>query len=340
MMRRPLFSICIPTRNRARFLKKAVESGLDQSYDNIEIVIVDNDSADDTEQVGRAYADADPRVKYFKNERNIGQTLNIFKAFQSAGGDYVQYLADDNWLDENYAEEKVRCFAENPDAGLVTSACLKLKWSESGMTTFMAPRRESGKINLDYVCRHFYRSHGWFGFLGSVRRKDMLLAIKALYTIPNPYGYNFVESGMGYDLMLPLYILSQYPYMIHSDRTVFYDLLTPSEVQDLSISNWVEYQHRCKVLIEHTFSLCGLPQYIPAYRRYTAALLAAQIMKRLLVGPRTGIGFSTLPRFYKDLALADWPSCLLQVTPIAASSIFCGLKHKFFVQKPLAQKHE
>jgi glycosyltransferase involved in cell wall biosynthesis len=91
-------SILIPTFNRAEFLKAAITSALAQDYHNLEILISDNASSDETSQVVQPFL-ADPRVKYFRNETNIGMVRNWHKAtFERSTGDWFLLLSDDDIL--------------------------------------------------------------------------------------------------------------------------------------------------------------------------------------------------------------------------------------------------
>ena len=66
----PLVSICIPTYNRAGMVRKAIDSALSQSYQNIEVLVVDNASEDAIESVIAGYNDS--RLQFFKNTKNLG----------------------------------------------------------------------------------------------------------------------------------------------------------------------------------------------------------------------------------------------------------------------------
>ena len=70
MDKKPLVSIIIPTYNRAEFLPRAVQSALDQTYTNIEIIIVDDCSPDNTKEVVKAYQKKDKRIQYLCNKKN------------------------------------------------------------------------------------------------------------------------------------------------------------------------------------------------------------------------------------------------------------------------------
>ncbi|WGL60849.1 glycosyltransferase family 2 protein [Pigmentibacter sp. JX0631] len=91
-----LVSIAIPSYNCGKFIKFTIESLLRQTYSNIEIIVSDNCSTDDSSTIVSDFCRKDSRVKFFKNETNIGYTKNISSAIEKTNGKYVAiYHADD-----------------------------------------------------------------------------------------------------------------------------------------------------------------------------------------------------------------------------------------------------
>src|SRR6266496_755541 len=92
----PLFSIVIPTRNRALLLPYALRSALEQDFDDYEVVIVANDCRDRTRDVVRDMRDE--RVRYYETDRLLTMPDNFDFAWTKARGRYVTYLPDDDAL--------------------------------------------------------------------------------------------------------------------------------------------------------------------------------------------------------------------------------------------------
>lgn len=88
----PLFSILIPTRNRAYLLRYALQSALDQTFDDYEIIVSDNFSDDDTEEAVRELADG--KVRYFRTDRILTMPDNWEFALSKARGEWVTVLTD------------------------------------------------------------------------------------------------------------------------------------------------------------------------------------------------------------------------------------------------------
>lgn len=95
----PIVSVCIPTFNGAEYLRQAVESVLQQSYQDFEIVIVDNCSTDQTNAlVGAMLKGNSSCIRYYRNDLNIGLVGNFNKCLEYARGTYIKFLCADDLL--------------------------------------------------------------------------------------------------------------------------------------------------------------------------------------------------------------------------------------------------
>jgi glycosyltransferase involved in cell wall biosynthesis len=99
-------SIGLPVRNGQRYLRRAVASILDQDFKEFELIIADNASDDDTEAICRELAATDSRIRYYRNDENIGCAGNFNKVFHLANGKYFKWQAYD---DECYPAMLSRC---------------------------------------------------------------------------------------------------------------------------------------------------------------------------------------------------------------------------------------
>src|SRR5882762_9584184 len=98
MTQTPLVSIAICTYNGARFIRPLLQSITDQSYDDLEIIIVDDCSQDGTFDILNTFQEADRRVKLYRNEQNLGYVKNFEKAIDLCTGEYIALCdQDDIW---------------------------------------------------------------------------------------------------------------------------------------------------------------------------------------------------------------------------------------------------
>ncbi|PEO39942.1 glycosyltransferase [Bacillus wiedmannii] len=120
----PLVSILIPTYNRPVYFKQALISALFQKYQNIEVVISDDSTNDDSQKIALRYARKFPgKIKYYKNEKNIGGKLNFQLAFEKASGEYINYLMDDDLFHPNKIDRMMQYYLSDAtnDIKLITS---------------------------------------------------------------------------------------------------------------------------------------------------------------------------------------------------------------------------
>jgi glycosyltransferase involved in cell wall biosynthesis len=116
MTRPPLVSVCIPTYNRPEYLRRAVESCLAQTLPDFEIIITDNSTNDETAALARKWAD--PRIRYYKNEGNVGPVASSNRAVSLAQGRYIKFLMDDDLLKPRCLELMAQGLDKYPMAGV------------------------------------------------------------------------------------------------------------------------------------------------------------------------------------------------------------------------------
>jgi glycosyltransferase involved in cell wall biosynthesis len=118
----PLVSIIITSYNRGKYIEKAIQSCLEQDYNNIEIIISDNHSTDDTDAVVKKYIH-DKRIKYFVNDINIGMLPNFKIATEErTNGKYLTYLSsDDYFCNEKFISTAVALINKYNDIVLVVA---------------------------------------------------------------------------------------------------------------------------------------------------------------------------------------------------------------------------
>lgn len=119
-MDKHLVSICIPIYNGQQYIKSTIESVLNQTYSNIELVLVNDNSTDNTENIILSFNDK--RLRYYKNAKNLGMVANWNKAVSYANGDYVKLLCQDDLLEKTCIEKQAYILDINESVQLVTSA--------------------------------------------------------------------------------------------------------------------------------------------------------------------------------------------------------------------------
>jgi glycosyltransferase involved in cell wall biosynthesis len=148
----PLVSIAIPTFNRANgYLKQALQASIQQKYPEIEIIVSDNCSNDNTEEVVRGFED--PRIRYIRQTENIGMNNNFNYCVDQARGAYFLLLPDDDLIDEDFLDICMKSSNYDLDIGIIRTGTRLIDEKNGVIVEY--PNRVVGLSTLDFFL-------GWF----------------------------------------------------------------------------------------------------------------------------------------------------------------------------------
>ena len=117
----PSVSIGLPVYNGASFLPRTIDSLVTQDYEDLEIIVVDNASDDETPEIVKSYAAADRRITYVRNPSNIGLVANFNKAFELSRGEFFKWATHDDWCDRDFVARCVQALRSKPNAVLAST---------------------------------------------------------------------------------------------------------------------------------------------------------------------------------------------------------------------------
>lgn len=106
-MSTPTVSIGIPVYNGEKYVERAVDSVLEQTFDDFELIISDNASTDSTPEIASHYSKIDDRIKYRRNSENKGAAKNFNITFGEASGQYFKWLSSDEWIEPTFLQKCV-----------------------------------------------------------------------------------------------------------------------------------------------------------------------------------------------------------------------------------------
>ena len=106
-----LVSVIMPSYNTAQYIGESIRSVLEQTYTNLELIIVDDCSTDNTEEIVRGFDD--PRIRFFKNEKNSGAAISRNYALSEAKGKWIAFLDSDDLWTPDKLEKQIRFMEEN-----------------------------------------------------------------------------------------------------------------------------------------------------------------------------------------------------------------------------------
>ena len=105
-MENNLVSIIMPSYNTAKYIEESIKSVQNQTYENWELIIVDDCSTDNTDEIVKKYIESDKRIHYFKNDKNSGAAVSRNRALREAKGKWIAFLdSDDLWLPEKLQKQ-------------------------------------------------------------------------------------------------------------------------------------------------------------------------------------------------------------------------------------------
>ena len=214
-MKNPFVSILIPTYNREKLIAESIQSALDQDYDNVEVVVVDNASTDGTWEQIQRIASADARVRAFRNDTNIGPVRNWIECARNARGTFSKILWSDDLIAPDFVSSTLPLFDEN--VGFVYTG-VRIFGSKRSNSYYM--RGATGTFpSRDYIAAAL---HGWNVPYspGCVILRTADLQRFLVADIPNRVCSDFSQHAIGNDLFLLLMVAEAGLSMLLAGRSL------------------------------------------------------------------------------------------------------------------------
>jgi len=195
----PLVSIIIPTYNRSNLLKRAIQSVLEQTLQDYEIVVVDDCSKDNTQGIVNSFQDE--RIKYIKLDKNSGGSLiPRTTGVEKSSGKYIAVLDDDDfWVDKSKLAIQIMYFENHPECVLIGTDAIAF----NGNSTILA-KHHYPKTYLD-IKKHMLMQNCFF-HSSVVYRRDILKQIGGFTLVNGGFYNNFVNE---YELWLKFGIIGE-----------------------------------------------------------------------------------------------------------------------------------
>lgn len=215
-----MISVIIPVYNTAPYLKRCVQSVLAQSYKEIELIIIDDGSTDESLDICKKLAESDSRIKVFpqKDHQGVSKARNV--ALDLAKGKYIFFLDSDDWIAKNTLEVMVRTAEEN-SAPIVS--CGFTKTSSENMIKVQSKVDFQVSTNKEFFLQRI-SNH--------VCGKLYLLSLFTAHGVKYPEGQNYEDMATTYKLFL------QAKTVAYTDEGLYYYYLrVNSTTQNLSESN-------------------------------------------------------------------------------------------------------
>jgi len=222
---RPRVSLGLPVFNGEAFLNQSLNSIVKQTFVDFELIVSDNASTDNTQEICERFAASDPRIRYYRQKTNIGARRNYNFVFEKSRGEYFKWCAHDDVVAPTFLEECVSILDRNPTIVLCNTTFLDIDDEGNPLTRIQRNRGDANTpyerfarlISLDYDCEEV------FGLIRSViLRKTGLIR-------------NYTDS----DRTL-LAELGLHGKLAHVPKVLFYHRLHP----DSSVQSFPDWNNR------------------------------------------------------------------------------------------------
>lgn len=242
MSKRPLVSILIPVYNREEFVGSCIQSAMGQTIDDLEIIVVDNASTDNTWNICQQYANKDSRIRLFQNDTNLGPVRNWQRCIGEAKGNFGKILFSDDLIHSHFLEKTLPYIEDNSVAFVFSRVCIgEEEWK--GHNDYQYSYRSSSFSTQRYYADWLFRrnvpvSPGCALF----RIKD--LRENLVTSISSPTIFDFEKHGAGPDLLLFLLTAINYKQIAYVDETLTFFRSHPGSI---TIGDKTKYLDKCYV---------------------------------------------------------------------------------------------
>jgi glycosyltransferase involved in cell wall biosynthesis len=163
-MTTPTLSVVMGNYNHAHYLVESIPAILNQSFRPKEFIIIDDGSTDNSVEIIEGFAKKDPVVRFYKNDKNLGNAATYIKAYELITGDYLNIAAADDLVLPGLFEKTMAMLAKYPNAG-VCSAITRMI-SENGDELKAAPEppyvsKTPCYLSPEKVLKYFMKGEGW-----------------------------------------------------------------------------------------------------------------------------------------------------------------------------------
>lgn len=167
----PRVALGMPVYNGAEYVAAALDSLLAQTFRDFELVISDNASTDATGSICREYEKRDPRIRYFRNHRNMGVAYNFRRVFELSHAEYFKWVVHDDLCEPTYVERCVEVLdASPPSVVLCYPKTILIDEQGADIEPFedrMDVPQETPHERLEYLHRHLRLCHCGLGLIRS-----------------------------------------------------------------------------------------------------------------------------------------------------------------------------
>ncbi|EAK0817867.1 glycosyltransferase family 2 protein [Campylobacter lari] len=207
-MNNPLISIILPTYNVEKYIARALESCINQTFKDIEIIVVDDLGNDKSIDIAKEYASKDDRIKIIHNEQNLKLLRARYEGVKVATSPYIMFLDPDDYLELNACEECVKILNKNNKIDLIFFDAFVL--SNNSKIERKLNFQEKSYIKKDFLKKLLKTKNLFWTMWGKVIKKELYLKAFSLIPLEKNTKINMAED-----------VLLYYP-LINISNAIFY----------------------------------------------------------------------------------------------------------------------
>lgn len=238
-MEKSLVSIIVPIYNLERYIKRCIESIIYQTYENIEIILINDGSTDNSDEICRYYAKRDKRIAYYKidnggvsNARNYG--------FSKSHGDFITYVDGDDYVSNNYIMVMLQYQKEHNYDIVISNA---IDFNECGIIKKKNAVKNNIILNKEDGLIHFFKKDiftpvCWGRLYKRTIVNNILFDINMKISEDGKYFYSALENSVN--------------TIIIGDRLYYYFIRNNSTVHSGFNEKYYDELYFCKSLVEKT----------------------------------------------------------------------------------------
>ena len=225
-MNLPLVTIGIPTYNRAdKYLKEAIGSAVNQTYPNLEILVSDNCSSDDTGRIVGSFNHS--RIRYHRHSVNIGGNANFNFCLEQAKGSYFLLLHDDDLIDSDFIETCINSLDGHEEIGIIRTGTREI--DQNGIVLIESPNIVDDMSNEEFIRQ-------WFAWKTSLYLCSTLFNTRRLKEI----GGFQSKHNLFQDVLAELQIAAEYGRIDIYDVKASFRKHPGAETMASEVSAWCE----------------------------------------------------------------------------------------------------
>jgi len=239
----PLVSILIPVYNREKYILETIDSAINQSYRNIEVIVVDNCSTDGTWQILNEMASTDDRIKIYQNAENIGPVKNWKKCIEYSNGEYSKILWSDDVIASSFIEKTLPYLRMSGEVGFVFTGTEAFDnyGNRERLYSPQISKISDSSLFIEQIlkdCREYPVSPGCALF----RTKDLEQSL--IVNVPNKLKSDFSMHAIGNDLLIYLLVANKYNKFAYLDEILAFFRLHDESITVSSNRDNVTYLYK------------------------------------------------------------------------------------------------